>query len=128
MSVVVADRPYRSLTKAEKEAEVYGRLREPAVACARCEVQVMPSDMPRHLESACPGRREPHPLDRWLTWAGAMGLGVAKATMYRWIRAGEIQVRMVSGTRRYLERDIVKLMSRQIPRFPHGTNGRKRKR
>ena len=79
-------RPYRSLTKAEKEAEIYGRIREPAMSCPACEVQVMPSDMPRHLER-CQGRREPHPMSRWIGRSEAMRLGVSRQLLRYWTRA-----------------------------------------
>lgn len=115
-----AERPYRSLSKAQKEAEIYGSLREPPIACVRCEVQVLPFEMLRHLQ-ACAGKREPHPLSRWITWAEVVSMGVAVRTMRRWRRSDLVQTKRINGTRRYLERDVAKLLSME------GTNGRRKR-
>lgn len=96
---------YRRMSLAGKQAAHRDRMREPAMACPRCEAQIVVADSLRHAE-ICPGRREPHPLSRWLTWSEVRSLGVPKSTIHRWIERGRIHVRGGARERRFLERDV----------------------
>jgi hypothetical protein len=113
--------PYHRLSISAKQARHREAMREPSIACPHCDTQTTAADLLRHLE-ACSGRREPHPLSKWVTWSEALALGVARDTLSRWVRQGRVRSRVsvrVDGERnrgrparrRYLLRDVTKLLA-----------------
>lgn len=97
---------YHQLSIAEKRAENLARVREPAVTCPDCDMQVMPVDLLAHLEQRCQGRREPGPGAKWLTFREVMALGVPRATLAKWTRAGYVRFVGEVQDRKYLLRDL----------------------
>jgi hypothetical protein len=97
---------YHSLPIAQKRAEALARVREPAVTCPDCDMQVMPVDLHVHLESRCPGRREPGPSARWVDGRDALVRLVPKATLHYWVAQGFVRVRGARMDREYLLRDL----------------------
>lgn len=97
---------YHRMTLAQKQAHQRERAREPAVACPVCETQTTAADLIAHVETRCPGPRDPNPAARWVTWREALGMGVPRATLSFW--ANSKQVRFVGELqdRRYLLRDL----------------------
>jgi len=85
-------------------------MREPAIPCPHCEAQTTAADLVRHVATTCPGRREPHALSKWVTWCEALELGVPRETMHRWVRQGRVHTRGIPRRRRYLLRDVTKLL------------------
>lgn len=107
-------RRYRRLTMAAKQALHRERMREPAIACPYCEAHTVVAELLRHVESTCPGHRPAHPLSKWISWDEAMALGVPKQTLCRWVVLGYVQSYGEIGARRYLLRDLVKMLARRI--------------
>jgi hypothetical protein len=97
---------YHQMSLKEKQAHSLRTAREPSVICPICDTQTTTADLIAH-EARCPGRRDPHPGSRWITWREALALGVARATMNQWVNAGFVRVRGELQDRRYLLRDIV---------------------
>jgi hypothetical protein len=97
---------YQRLSIAEKRSLDLSRVREPAVSCPTCDMQVMPADLLAHLEQRCPGPRDPGPSARWINHREAMALGVPRQTLSFWAKSG--QVRFFGGRqdRKYLYRDL----------------------
>lgn len=107
---------YHRLPVAAKLAASRQRLREPTIACPRCDTQTTPGDMPGHLER-CPGPREPHPGATWLTFGQVLALGVSRSTLSGWTRSGHVRVRGEIQDRRYLMRDVaVRIAARSARR------------
>lgn len=126
---------YHSLPIAQKRAESLARVREPSITCPRCDTQLMPADLLVHLESRCPGHRDPGPGAKWVGWREAVaiirrstpGLSEPAAMMRlsRWSRADRnhviwVRARGTRGERIYLHADLVKHLSRSS--FVVGTN------
>lgn len=100
--------PYAKLSAAEKEATALDRMREPELACPRCETKTTAIDMLRHLDERCTGPREPHPQSKWIRRSEAMRW-VPEPTLHRWARAGLIRQRgRGRGQREYLLRDVAR--------------------
>lgn len=97
---------YHQLPIAQKRAESIARVREPAVTCPDCDTQVMTVDLHEHHVSRCPGRREPGPGSKWVTYREALAFGVPKRTLVRWVRRGHVRVKGGRGDRLYLLRDL----------------------
>jgi hypothetical protein len=117
---------YHRMTVAAKQALHLDRMREPPVQCKRCETQVVPADAARHA-ATCAGRREPHPLSRWLSWREVRAMGVAKSTLSQWVRSRKVEARSEDGRRRFSERDVAKLiLERGGPGSRTGTEGGRR--
>jgi hypothetical protein len=119
--VTTRDR-YHRLSISAKQARHREAMREPAIPCPHCEVQTTASDLLRHVETSCPGRREPHPLSKWVKWGEAREMGVPDASLRRWVRQGRVRTRIRArndnppgpgrpARRVYLVRDMVKLMA-----------------
>ena len=98
---------YQQLSLAEKRRKDLAGVRETAVTCPSCDVQVMPADLLRHLEVRCEGPREPGPSSKWLTYREALAQGVAKRTLVRWVRRGHVRTEGGRGDRRYFARDLI---------------------
>lgn len=98
---------YHKLPIAEKRAEDLARVREPAVTCRICDTQVMRADLLAHIDNRCPGRREPGPGSKWVTWGEARAIGVPKRTIVRWVKRGYVRVKGGRGDRLYLHADLV---------------------
>lgn len=103
------DKPYAKLSAAAKEAVALDRMREPELACPRCETKTTAADLLGHLEKRCPGPREPHPQSQWVTQREAQRMGVARRSFYRWVSRGWIRSR--GGERQYLLRDLVQRLA-----------------
>jgi hypothetical protein len=101
---------YHKLSIGEKRAQALATVRESAIACPSCDTQVMPADMPRHLER-CGGPREPGVGSKWITWQEALALGVPRQTIARWRQRGWVRTQGGRGDRKYLLRDLVKKMA-----------------
>lgn len=97
---------YHKLSIAEKRAQALATVREPAVTCPNCDVQVMPADLLAHLEQRCAGPRAPGPSSKWLTWREALALGVNRQTLSRWARSGLVRFMGERQDRKYLMRDL----------------------
>lgn len=109
---------YRRLSVGAKQVAHRERMREPAVACPRCDAQTPPADLLRHVET-CAGPRDPHPLSRWITWSEALDLGVRPRTLSGWVQRGWVRSRIRAraegpasrgrpARRVYLLRDVTK--------------------
>lgn len=106
---------YRRLPLAEKQQRYRDRMREPAVVCPRCEMQMGVPDIVRHARE-CQGPREPHPLSRWIGWREATAL-VPKATLARWLASGRVRWRGAPHRRELLLRDVGRAwLGRQVTR------------
>lgn len=100
---------YHRLSIAEKRAENIANVRESPMPCIDCGMQVMPADMPAHLEQRCPGPREPGPRDTWIDHRKAVEL-VPRATLSRYANNGRVRVSSGrDGYRKYLYRDLLKV-------------------
>jgi DNA modification methylase len=53
---------YHRLSLAEKQTLHRECMREPAVVCPICETQTTAADLLEHIETRCPGPRDPNPL------------------------------------------------------------------
>ena len=98
---------YHKLSVVEKRAQALAGVREGAIACPSCDTQVMPADMPNHLER-CSGPREPGTGSKWISWQEALALGAPAHSITRWRQRGWIRARGGRGDRQYLLRDLVK--------------------
>jgi hypothetical protein len=98
--------PYRRLSAVAKQVTHLERMREPEMSCPLCETHTTAVDLPRHVECSCPGRREPHPLSRWVPWREAVRQGVPRATLRRWVLEGRVRQRGPERHREYLLRDV----------------------
>jgi hypothetical protein len=107
---------YHRMTVAEKQAYQRGRIREPAVVCPTCETQLAPADLPAHVAQRCPGRREPHPAAAWVTWREALQLVGVRGTLAGWVRRGLVRTKGEVQDRRYLLRDLTKLLAERAQR------------
>lgn len=105
-----AERPYRRLSVAEKERYQRERLREPSIACPVCETQTTVDDLIDHLDRRCQGPRAPHHASRWVSWEEATGL-VHRKTLSAWVRRGVVRVVNEGSNRRYLLRDVIRLVA-----------------
>jgi hypothetical protein len=97
---------YHRLSIGQKQALHLDRMREPAVTCPVCETQTTATDLLEHIETRCPGPREPTHKASWITWRQALDLGVPRETLSRWAKHGLVRVRGELQDRRYLLRDI----------------------
>lgn len=105
---------YHRMSIAQKQAHARERMREPAVTCPVCETQTTAADLLVHLDTRCPGPREPNPNASWISWRQALALGVPRATMNWWVTNGLVHVRGELQDRQYLLRDVVlKLAARK---------------
>lgn len=113
---------YHKLTVEEKEKRNRDRMREPAVTCPHCEVKMPVAELLAHVNERCEGKREPHPLSKWLTWTEVVSLGAPVANIKRWVAEGRIRTRGKPGKRakRYLARDAVKLVALRLHRSKNG--------
>lgn len=104
--------PYAKLSAAEKEATALDRMREPELACPRCETKTTAADLPRHINSEwCKEPREPHPASSWIRRADALRW-IPKRTLHRWARQGRIRQRgQGRGGREYLLRDVTRQLA-----------------
>jgi hypothetical protein len=102
---------YHKLSIADKRALNISTVRESAVACPRCETQLMPDDLLAHLDERCTGPREPGPGSKWVTWSEALALGVPVRTLTRWVSAKFVRFKGGRGDRLYLRRDLVKRLA-----------------
>lgn len=110
---------YHKMSLAEKQAYSRGRIREPSVVCPDCETQLLPADLLAHMER-CEGPREPHPSSSWVTWREALALGILKGTLSRWVARGLVRHRGELQDRRYLLRDLVRMMASRRRKIPDG--------
>ena len=102
---------YNKLPASEKTRRNCDKMREPAVTCPLCEAKTPVDDLLAHIRDRCPGKRELHPRSRWVTWSEAVAMGVPAETLKRWVLRKRIRRRGPSRKRRYLARDIVKLVA-----------------
>lgn len=107
---------YHRLGIAAKQRHALERIREPAVVCPTCETQVMPADMPAHLAQRCTGRRDPHPAATWVTWADALRLVGVRGTLAKWVQRGMVRTKGEVHDRRYLLRDLVRMLAERAQR------------
>lgn len=63
-------------------------------------------DLLGHLASRCPGRREPGPGAKWVTFRDVLALGVPRVTLSRWVQSGQVRFVGERQERRYLHRDL----------------------
>lgn len=99
---------YHRLPIAQKRAMAAATQREPAVACPRCDTQVMPADLLAHIEQRCTGPREPGALDKWVGARDPIVRNVPKGTRAYWVARGFVRVRGGAMDREYLLRDLAK--------------------
>lgn len=104
---------YHRMSVAQKQARHRQGMREPAVVCPVCETQTTAADLVHHVETRCPGQRDPNPHSKWITWREARALGVAKGTLSRWIRKGNVRTLGEFQDRRYLLRDIAQRIAQR---------------
>lgn len=97
---------YHRLSIAGKQQHQREMAREPSVVCPTCETQTSASDLLAHVESRCPGPRDPHPHSKWITWREAMRLGVQGRTLSRWAQRGQVRYLGDRQDRKYLMRDV----------------------
>lgn len=113
-------RTYQALPLAQKQALHRDRMREPAIACPFCEVQVTVDGMLRH---ECAGKREVHPLEEWIEWAAVMKLGIPEGTFHRWVKAGRVERRGERPKSVYRRRDVAKMIMYFKWRWRTSTDG-----
>lgn len=101
-----AHRAYQRLSLADKQALQRERMREPAVVCPACDTQTTAADLVDHVTKRCPGRRDPAPNSRWVSWREARALGVPRATLSWWASRGEVRYLGERQGRKYLLRDL----------------------
>lgn len=104
---------YQKLSIHEKRAYDLRSVRESAVTCPICDMQVMPVDLLNHLELRCTGPREPGPSAKWATHREAVAMGTTKWTLSRWVDRGDVRVKGSRGDRFYLVRDLVLRIARR---------------
>lgn len=104
------------MTVAEKQRQSLDEMREPAVACPRCETQTTAADLLRHIEERCQGPREPHPQSKWITWLEARTLGASDRSLRRWVDRKLVRVQGEPWRRRYLLRDVAKRLAHRSGR------------
>ena len=104
------------MSSAEKEAVVRDRAREPAISCPHCETRTTVDDLLSHIDERCPGMGPPHPRSRWVRWSDALRLGATRASMHAWVAKGLVRAKG-RRPRRYLLRDVVKMVARR--KTPH---------
>lgn len=124
----MAAKSYQQLSIHEKRALDLSRVREPAVTCRYCDMQIMPIDLVAHQKERCSGPREPGPSARWMNWREAVALirraatrlseGAAMMRLSRWSspdHRGEVAVRArgTRGERKYLHADLAKQLDRE---------------
>lgn len=85
-------------------------MREPPVRCPACEVSVQPDDLLRHRHSRCQGEGEPNKWSRWLTWSQAREYA-SERVLRRWVQSGRVRTRGHPRGRKYLMRDVVRLVA-----------------
>jgi hypothetical protein len=102
---------YHRMSIAAKQALHRERMREPAVTCPVCETQTTAAELLEHVETRCPGPREPNPNASWITWRQALAMGVPRVTMNRWVTSGLVRVRSELQAREYLLRDLALLVA-----------------
>lgn len=100
-------RDYRRLSIAAKQRVALEASREPGVACPNCGTQTAVGELLTHALERCAGKRETHPLSRWITGRQAVELGVPHSTLSRWVQRGVIRARGAPMDRQYLLRDLV---------------------
>lgn len=116
MSKKGGEKDYRYLSISAKQALVEKTAREPPVACAQCEARIAVGDMPRHLETTCPGKPREHHLDRWIPWAEVMARGISHSTLHEWVRHGRVQTKGRQREQLYRVRDLDLMQSRLAAR------------
>jgi hypothetical protein len=119
---------YHRMSIGQKQAYQRSRMREPAVACPKCETQLMPADLLAHFEQRCTGPREPGPKSRWISWRAALDLDVVAETLEGWLRRGMVRSRGDGLDRELLEQDVVLLVAwartlEGVPPIPHPPGG-----
>lgn len=113
---------YARLSITAKQAAYRAAMSEPTIPCPHCETQTTAADLIRHVETSCPGQREPHVLSKWVTWPEALKLGVTAWRLSRWARRGSVRSRTLLGAderarpgrparRAYLLRDITRMIA-----------------
>lgn len=104
---------YHKLSVADKERVQRESLREPAIPCPYCEAKTTVADLLAHIEKRCPGERPMHPQMKWVSWREALTYGVKRKSLSRWASNGDVRVDGRPGRRRYLLRDIVRMMAKK---------------
>lgn len=104
---------YHHLSIGEKQALHRESMREPSVVCPACETQTTATDLVRHIDTRCPGPREPNPHAHWISWREALALGVPRATLSYWARHGAVRFLGERQDRRYLLRDLAQRIANQ---------------
>lgn len=99
--------PYHLMSAAEKRAASTASVRERSVACHSCDTQVMPEDLPSHVQR-CEGPGAPGPRDKWVNARDPIVRNVPKATRSYWVQRGFVRVRGEPIDREYLLRDLAK--------------------
>lgn len=98
---------YHLMSAAEKRAGSLANVRERSVACQSCDTQVMPEDLPSHVQR-CQGPGEPGPRDKWVSARDSIVRNVPKGTRSYWVKRGFVRVRGEPMDREYLLRDLAK--------------------
>ena len=108
---------YNKASVAEKLRIQRERIREPAIACPYCEARTPVADLLSHIDERCPGHKAVHPLSRWVTWREAAKRGASGPSLWRWVKLGMVRTNGQPRKRRYLLRDLVRLLAaRRSPR------------
>lgn len=97
---------YHRLPVAEKRAQSIAGMREPAIACPKCDTMTTAADLLKHVSERCSGPRPPGPGSVWVSWRDALDAGVVPKTLSIWARRGEVRTRGSRGDRQYLLRDL----------------------
>ena len=114
MGAVARMSSYQKMSIVEKRAVALSSVREASVTCPDCDTQVMPVDLLAHRSDRCPGRREPGPSARWVTWREALAMGVPAMTLSRWASNGHVRVVGTRMDRKYLHRDLALKISQRL--------------
>lgn len=105
-----AGKGYHKLSAADKRARTRTAARPNPTRCPACEAAVQPRDLLGHLER-CPGPAEPHPADDRVTFAQAVAMGAPRSSLSRWDRDGLVRTSGEPGEKRYLLRDLAKVLA-----------------
>jgi len=105
--------PYQKLSIQQKRELDLSKVRDAAVRCPHCEMQVMPVDLLVHVAQRCAGRPEPGPGAKWITHREALAMGVARATLSFWVERDFVRATGERQDRKYLLRDLALKIAQQ---------------
>lgn len=102
---------YNALSRTDKLRRAYARLAEAPIACEVCGTRVPVGQLTDHVRERCPGPPEVTTASRWVSWRDIVRRGIPKHTVSRWVGSGRLRYQGDEGERRYLLRDVDRLVA-----------------